>query len=182
MEEALREIWRLMGIPQVWGAVLTILFLAIAFLLKKLIDQRAEKQNADREMLHNQFADIADFAKEQSVGLIKAYLGIFEGKDAVEAEGKQFAEIVEKADNDLMKPVRKYSAKLDDKTKAKIFAIHNILAQYYPDPSNEAIAVFKKRKVEFYAKIDDAQKALRPDLILHSLGLVSRTLPDKRRE
>lgn len=182
MEEALKQIWHAMGIPQVWGAVLTMICLVIVFLLKKLIDQREERQKSDREMIDKQFADIAEYVKEQSVGLIKAYLKIFEGKEAVDAKGKQFSEIVEEADNSLMKPVRTYSAKLDEETRGKIFAIHNILAQYYPEASDEAIAAFKKRKVEFYAQVEDVQRILRPDLILHRLGIVSRTLPQRRKE
>lgn len=176
MEEALKQIWEWMGIPQVWGAVLTLLILAVAFWFKKLIDQRIEKQKADHEALMDQYADISGFVKEQSVGLITAYVKIFERKDAVNAQGKQFTEIIAEADNDLMKPLRKYQAKLDDETKAKIFNIHNILAQYYPDASDEAIEGFKRHKAEFYILIDDAQRFLKPDHILHRLGLVSRRL------
>jgi hypothetical protein len=171
-----------MGIPQVWGAVLTLLCLVILFFLKRLMDQLAERQKADRETIDKQFADIAEYVKEQSVGLMKAYLKIFEGKDGIEAQGKQFAEIVEEADNNLMKPVRTYSAKLDEETRGKIFSIHNILAQYYPEASDEAIAAFKKRKVEFYAQVEDAQRILRPDLILHRLGIVSRPLRERKEE
>lgn len=181
MEDLLKQIWQWMGIPQVWGAVLTLLCLVIVFFLKKVIDQLGERQKADREMLDKQFADIVEYVKEQAVGLIKAYLKIFEGKDAINAKGKEFAGIVEEADNDLMKPMRRYSAKLDEETKAKIFSVHNILAQYYPEASDEAVAAFKKRKVEFYAQIEDAQKALRPDLILYRLGVTSRTLRNGKR-
>jgi hypothetical protein len=180
MEDALKEIWVWMGIPQVWGALLTILCLVIVFFLKKLVEQLAERHKADREMLDKQFADIAEYVKDQSVGLTKVYLLIFEGKDAVDARGKQFSGIVEHADNDLMKPLRIYSTKLDDETKAKIFDVHNILAQYYPEASEEAIAGFKRRKGEFYGRIEDAQRELRPDLILKRLGLVSRTLPERK--
>ena len=95
MEDALKEIWAFMGIPQLWGGVLTLLCLAIVFLLKKLIDQLAEKRKADRETVTEQFTDVAEFVKEQSVALTKAYLRIFEGKDALDAQGKQFSEIVE---------------------------------------------------------------------------------------
>ncbi len=182
MEEALKQVWHWMGIPQIWGAVLTILFLAIVFLLKKLIDQRAEKRKADRELVNKQFTDIAEYVKEQSVALTKAYLGIFEGKDALDAQGKQFSEIVEKADNELMKPLRKFSAKLDDETKNKIFHIHNILAQYYPEPSRDAIQGFKERKGEFYRLVNDTTEFLRPDLILSRLGVVSRPLGARRKE
>lgn len=176
IEEALKQIWEWMGIPQVWGAVLTLLILTMAFWFKKLIDQRIEKQKADHEALMDQYSDISEFVKEQSVGLITAYVKIFERKDAVNAQGKQFTEIIAEADNDLMKPLRKYQAKLDDETKAKIFNIHNILAQYYPDASDEAIEGFKRHKAEFYILIDDAQRFLKPDHILHRLGLVSRRL------
>jgi len=181
MEDALKQIWAFMGIAQVWGGVLTILCLAIAFLLNKLIDQLAEKRKSDREAVTEQFADVADFVKDQSVALIKAYLRIFEGKDALDAQGKQFSEIVEKADNELMKPLRQFSAKLDDETKNKIFRIHNVLAQYYPDASDAAIQEFKTRKVEFYKLIDETVKAITPDLILSRLGILSRPLRDRRK-
>jgi hypothetical protein len=179
MEVALKQIWEWMGIPQVWGAILTLLVLVIGYLLKRLVDQRMEKQRADLEALTNQFADIAEFVKEQSTGLITAYVKLFERKEAIDARGKQFMELVADADNDLMKPLRKYQAKLDDETKAKIFNIHNILAQYYPDASDEAIEEFKTRRAEFYARIEDAQRFLRPDLILYRLGVVSRKLQER---
>lgn len=182
MEDTLGQIWRLMGIPQIWGAVLTVIFLAIAFLLKKLIDQLAEKYKADREILNEQFTDIAEFVKEQSVALAKAYLRIFEGKVGLDAHGKKFSEMVEEADNELMKPLRQFSVKLDDETKNKIFRVHNILAQYYPDASSDSIEAFKKRKVEFYKLIDDTTQVLRPDLILSRLGVVSRPLRGGRKE
>jgi hypothetical protein len=89
---------------------------------------------------------------------------------------------VEKADNELMKPLRQFSVKLDDETKNKIFRVHNILAQYYPDASLEAIQAFKRRKVEFYKLIDDTIQAIRPDLILTRLGIVSRPLGGIRKE
>jgi hypothetical protein len=181
MKEAFGQIWGAMGIPQVWGAVLTILLLGIAFLLKKLIGVVTDRYKADREILNAQFADIGEFVKIQSVALIKAYVGIFEGKDALDAEGNRFSESVEKADNELMKPLRQFEAKLDDDTKSKIFLIHNILAQFYPYASPEAIKSFKSRKGEFYRLIDEAIKALRPDQILNRLGVVSRQLRSRGR-
>jgi hypothetical protein len=108
-------------------------------------------------------------------------VGIFEGKDALDAEGNRFSESVEKADNELMKPLRQFEAKLDDDTKSKIFLIHNILAQFYPYASPEAIKSFKSRKGEFYRLIDEAIKALRPDQILNRLGVVSRQLRSRGR-
>jgi hypothetical protein len=176
MKEAFEQIWGAMGIPQVWGGVLTILLLGIAFLLKKLIGVMADKYAADRKTLNAQFADIGEFVKIQSVALIKAYVRIFEGEDALDAEGKRFSALVEKADNELMKPLRQFEAKLDDDTKNKIFYVHNILAQFYPDASTEAIKSFKSRKGEFYRLIDGTIKALRPDLILNRLGVVSQPL------
>lgn len=182
MEDALKQIWNLIGIPQVWGGVLTVLCLAIAFLLKKLIDQLAQKRKADHEILSAQFTDIAEFVKDQSVALTKAYLLIFEGKDALDAQGRQFSEIVQKADNELMKPLRQFSAKLDDETKNNIFRIHNILAQYYPDASHEAIQAFRRRKAELYKLIDDTIQTIKPDLILSRLGLVAQPLGSRRKE
>src|SRR5271165_1086413 len=179
MKEAFGPIWEAMGIPQVWGAVLTILLLGIAFLLKKLIGVIADRYTADRKTLNAQFADIGEFVKTQSVALIKAYVQIFEGKDALDAEGKGFSEIVAKADNELMRPLRQFEAKLDDETKKKIFDVHNILAQFYPNASPDAIKSFKSRKGEFYRMIDETIKALRPDLILNRLGVVSRPLKGK---
>jgi hypothetical protein len=63
MKEAFGQIWGAMGIPQVWGAVLTILLLGIAFLLKKLIGVVTDRYKADREILNAQFADIGEFVK-----------------------------------------------------------------------------------------------------------------------
>lgn len=174
MEEAIKQIWQGLGIPPLWAAVLTICVLVIVYLAKRLMDQRAKKEIAEHGALINQFADIAEFAKEESVALTKAYLRIFEGKDSAGARGQAFKKIVAQADNELMAPLRKYQAKLDDETKSKIFLVHNILAQYYPDATDAAIEGFKQRKSEFYAHIDDAIKTLRPDLILQRLGVVSR--------
>jgi hypothetical protein len=176
MVEELKEIWNWLGVPAVWGAVLTLVTLALLYLLKGWFSERAEKRKADHQLLANQFAGIPDFVEQESKALIKAYVDIFESKDGIDAKGKHFMSIVAKADNDLMKPFRAFRSRLDDETKAKIFAVHNTLAQYYPDASDEAIARFKHRKVEFYAQIEDATNSLNPDLILHRLGLVSRRL------
>lgn len=176
MENAFKQIWLWMGLPQVWGAVLTLLASAIIYLLKKLIEQLIEKRKADRDVLAEQFTDIAEYAKEQSVALTKAYLRIFESREGADAHGRKFAETIAKADNDLMTPLRAYEAKLDDDTRAKIFSVHNILAQYYPESSDDAVAAFRARKVEFYAQIEDAQRFLRPDLILYRLGITSQIL------
>jgi hypothetical protein len=180
MDSALKEIWAWMGVPQVWGAVLTLLGSAIIYLLKRLIDQLMEKRKADREVVAEQFTDIAEYAKEQSVALTKAYMRVFESREAADANGCRFAEIVARADNDLMTPVRAYEAKLDEETRIKIFSVHNILAQYYPEVSDQAVAAFKARKVEFYAKIEDAQRFLRPDLILFRLGITSQVLRKRK--
>jgi hypothetical protein len=154
MEEAIKQIWDTLGIPPLWAAVLTICVLVIVYLAKRLMDQRANKEIAEHGALIHQFADIGEFSKEESVALTKAYLRIFEGKDSAGARGRDFTKIVAQADNELMAPLRKYQAKLDDETKAKIFFVHNILAQYYPDATDAAIEGFKRRKSEFYAHID----------------------------
>jgi len=58
--------------------------------------------------------------KEQSVALTKHIWESLKVKDALDAQGKQFSEIVEKADNELMKALRKFSAKLDDETRTNL--------------------------------------------------------------
>jgi hypothetical protein len=181
MEELLKVIWQWLGLPQIWGAILTLLLLLVAYLLKRLLDVRIESQKADQDTLRSHYIDIADYVKEQSNGLLRAYVKIFERKSGIEAGAKELIAIIAEADNDLMKPLRKYQAKLDDETKASIFRIHNVLAQYYPDASEAAIENFRRRKAEFYSYIDDAQRILKPVLILYRLGLVSSTLKKERR-
>jgi hypothetical protein len=181
MEDLLKQIWQYMGITQVWGAVLTLLLLVIVFFLKQLMSQRREKQRSDVSILKDQYADITEYVIEQSKGLIKAYLKIFENKEGIDAQGIKFSDIVAEADNELMKPLRKYQPKLDDDTIAKILNVHNILAQYYPQASKEAINKFKSRKSEFYAIQNEAQHFIKPDLILNRIGLVSKPLKKVRR-
>ncbi len=180
MVDLLKQIWQWMGIPQVWGAILTLLMLMIVFFLKQLISQWREKQRTDLSVLTTQYADIAEYVNEQSVGLIKAYLKIFESKEGLDAQGIQFSNIVVKADNDLMEPLRKYQAKLDNDTIAKILNVHNILAQYYPEASNEAINKFKSRKNDFYVISDEVRRFIKPDMILNRIGLVSKPLKKAR--
>lgn len=181
IERALEVIWQWLGLPQIWGSILTLLLLLVAYLLNRLLHVRMDRQKADLDTLRGHYADIADYANEQSVGLMRAYMKIFERKEGVDADAKELTAIIAEADNDLMKPLRKYQAKLDGETKAKIFRIHNILAQYYPDASEAAIENFRRRKGEFYGYLDDAQGALKPQLILYRLGLVSSTLQEERK-
>ena len=79
---------------------------------------------------------------------------------------KIFINLIAKSDNDVMQPLRKYEAKLDKQTIENILSIHNILAQYYPNATPNAIEMFEKRKNDFYQQIDEANNFIKPDLIL----------------
>ena len=176
MEKIIAQLWEFIGVQPVWAAILTLLLLVVVYFLKKLIDTWQAKQKTNTDAIIHQYADVSEFVKEQSVGLITAYVDIFEKKEGVEATGKDFMDIIAKADNDLMKPLRKYQAKLDSTTKAKIFNVHNILAQYYPNASNQALMNFKTQKNQFYKVIHEAQDFLKPELILRRLGVISKKL------
>lgn len=135
------------------------------------LNSKLQKTIEDQKLVQRQYVDITTYAQEQSDSLIKAYLRLYEREGAT-ATGEAFAKIALEADNDLMKPFRKYYNLLDDLTKKKIFHIHNILVQFQNNPSPNTLERFRKWKDGFIASIEDARSILQPELILYRKKII----------
>ncbi len=198
MQDILRSIWSALGVPQLWGLILTLAVVVAVAITKLFIDQamnnqatkfantlKAEtdrqteklkaalqKTTEEQKFVLSQYASIATYTQEQYHGLMRAYRDLFEDEGKT-ATGEAFAKIASKADNDVMRPFRKYQTLLDKQTMDKIYYIHNILAQFQDNPSPEAIERFRSWKAEFFANIDDTRNVLQPEQILKRKGIIS---------
>lgn len=198
MQDVLRSIWSALGVPQLWGLILTLAVVVAVAIIKLFIDQAMKNQAAkfantlqvettrqteklkaelqktteEQKFVLSQYASIATYTQEQYVGLMRAYIDLFEGEGKT-ATGEAFAKIALKADNDVMRPFRKFQTLLDKQTMAKIYYIHNILAQFQDNPSPEAIERFRSWKAEFFENIDDTRDILQPEQILKRKGIIS---------
>ncbi len=137
------------------------------------LNSKLQKTIEDQKFVQSQYASIVTYVQEQHVALITAYLRLFEGEGAI-VTGEAFAKIALKADNDVMRPFRKYQPLLDKQTIDKIYYIHDILAQFQDNPSPDAIESFRSWKAEFYNEISDARDILQPELILYRKGIIGR--------
>jgi hypothetical protein len=198
MQDVLRSIWSALGVPQLWGLVLTLAVVVAVAIIKLFIDQamknqatkfastleaetnrqteklkaELQKTTEEQKFVLSQYASIATYTQEQYQGLLRAYIDLFEGEGKTAAR-KAFAKIASKAYNDVKTPFDKYQYLLDEQTRNKIYSILNILDQFRDNPSPEAIELFRSRKAEFFANIDDTRKILQPEQILKRKGIIS---------
>lgn len=197
MQDILRSIWSALGVPQLWGLILTLVVGIAVAVIKLFIDRAMTKQATkfadtlqreaarqiellkaelqktaeEQKFVLSQYASIATYVQEQYVGLIRAYIRLFEGEGAT-ATGEDFAKIALKADNDIMTPFRRYQPLLDEQTSNKIYYIHNILAQFQDNPNPDTIEHFRNWKTKFFDTISDARTLLQPEQILKRKGII----------
>src|SRR5258706_7757579 len=79
-----------------------------------------QKTTEEQKFVLSLYASIATYTQEQYHGLMRAYIDLFEGEGKT-ATGEAFAKIASKADNDVMRPFRKYQTLLDKQTMNKIY-------------------------------------------------------------
>lgn len=197
MQDVLRSLWSALGVPQLWGLILTLVVVVAVAIIKLFIDgamknqatkftdtlqretarqieifkSELQKTTEEQKFVLSQYASIATYVQEQYAGLTRAYMRLFEWEGAT-ATGEAFAKIALKADNDVMVPFRRYQPFLDEQTMNKIFYIHNILAQFQDTPSPGAIERLRNWKAEFYENIDGARALLQPEQILKRKGII----------
>ncbi len=189
MTDILAEIWSLLGVPQVWGGILTVAVLAIGVLLKQLIEngfaahlKMIEALHAEDVWVREQYADIKLYSTEQAQGLRDAYLLLFESNPSTSniAEGN-LDEQLDVAIEMVMKPLRIHLVILDESTKKKIHSIQNYLWGFKgsarPDSTREELI---NEGGKFWRMTEDASKFVTPDQIAYRLGLISSTLEDRR--
>ena len=90
-----------MGSPQFWGSILTLFIISFTWIVKKIIDRGFSKKTMElnsrfqqmleqQKFLANQYSEIAEYVKEQSMGLIRAYFRLYKSKEGEDASDKDF--------------------------------------------------------------------------------------------
>ncbi len=204
MNTALQTIWTAMSLTAFWGAVLTILITAIAFLLSQLtkhrfktleksLEHNLEKQRLEFErisalhlqqnaFLQSQYGKVFEFACAQTNVLKSEYFKLLDHEQNLALDTAEYAKLIREADNNLMVILRNYEGILDAHTIQKVRNVHNTLWQHHSNATIEGIARFRARKGDFYKEIDAVCEFIKPDQILYRLGLIDKALMLKRRE
>ena len=126
------------------------------------VTRAVEKQ----KFLQSLYADIGVYCTEQNAALREAYLTLFEREGSLDADGATVGRLASKVDGEVMSPLRKHEALLDERTRAKIYEIHNVIAQLRGTPSPATISNFKSFRNDFYGLIEEARELLRPSAVL----------------
>jgi hypothetical protein len=185
MEDVLNKIWNLLGIPAVWGSILTVTTVVMGVVLKRLIDHALESQLEEIKALQTQDAFVRElyaenlkkYAGEQAQALRQAYLLLFEPHSSnVSAVGKSHEEQLDMAIQMIMQPLRKYAGGLDESTIKKINSVCNYLAEFKGQPPEE----LRKEKVSIYNETEMARQFVKVDKIAFRLGLIRRPLEERR--
>jgi hypothetical protein len=129
------------------------------------VTRSVEKQ----KFLQSFYADIGVYCTEQNAALREAYITLFEREGSLDADAATVGRLASKVDGEVMSPLRKHEALLDERTRAKIFEIHNVIAQLRGSPSSATISNFRNFRNDFYGLIEEARELLKPS------GVLSRT-------
>jgi hypothetical protein len=127
----------------------------------------------NQRFLQSQYADIGAYCTEQNAALREAYITLFERRESLDADGAAVGRIASRIDGEVMGPLRKYEALLDDQTRAKIYQVHNVIAQLRGNPSPATIDNFKNFRNEFFGLIEEARELLKPTGVLSRTGISS---------
>jgi hypothetical protein len=125
----------------------------------------------DQKFLQTQYADVGSYCIEQNAALREAYLDLFETEPGLDADGQAVGDLAATVDREVMRPLRKYEALVDEQTRNKIYEIHNLVAQLRGDPSADAINNFKSLRNDFYRLIEEARELLKPSGVLTRAGI-----------
>jgi hypothetical protein len=131
------------------------------------ITQAVENQR----FLQSQYADIGAYCNEQNAALREAYITFFEREGSLDADGATVGRLASRVDGEVMRPLRKYEALLDEETRAKVYQVHNVIAQLRGTPSAETIDKFKNFRNQFYSLIEEAREVLKPTGVLSRTGI-----------
>ena len=131
------------------------------------LTQEVESQ----KFLQSHYADIGAYCIEQNAALREAYLDFFERRGGLGADGAAVGRLASKVDSEVMGPLGKYGAIVDERTRGKIYEIHNVIAQLRGNPSPNTINNFKSFRNDFYALIEEARDLLKPSGVLSRTGI-----------
>lgn len=187
MEGTLDNFWKLLGIPAVWGSILTVIMIVTGVIIKKLIDHALESQmvkikefQTQDTFLRELYAEnLRKYASEQAQALRQAYLLLIEPHSSnIDTEGKGHDEKLETAIQTIMGPLREHGGWLDESTIKKINQVCSYISDFKGRPPEE----LKKDKVTFYNETEMARQFVKADKIAFRRGLISRPLQERKQE
>lgn len=189
MEDILIKVWELLGVPQIWGGILTVVIIAVGIFLKQLIEHSLSAQLEKLKAIHDedtfireQYVNLKDYSNQQAIALRSSYLLLFEPEAyEIDVNNKSFEEQLDIAISKIMKPVRDHIGLLDNLTTAKIYSIQNYLLGFKGSNNPKIRDELVAEKQNFWKQTEDAIKFVRVDQIAHRIGLISRTLEDRRK-
>jgi hypothetical protein len=123
------------------------------------------------KLLLHSYEGIDVYCREQNEALREAYLSLFERDGGLSMDAAAAGIMAANIDKEIMSPLREYEALLDETTRAKIYEIHNVVAQLRENPSATTINNFKSFRDDFYRLIEEARVLLRPSEVLSRTGV-----------
>jgi hypothetical protein len=195
MESLLLNIWNLLGIPQLWGAIITLVLLVGGVLMNKRIEHSLEQKLADHQsQLNRKLADhqhtlesqlkqtnflralyakdIRKYSREQGEALRSAHLKIFE--DPTTSPDTQHRRL-EAAAEMVMRPLRKYGGVLDQGTFAEITAVKTYLQTLQGRTQGP-------NRTEVFNRLESARRKTSVHRIAFRMGLTDHPLEERSEE
>ena len=124
----LEKLLNQLGLPP-WGiAIVLILAAILVYFAKNHIKRRDEKAKKKYEVLH-------EYAALQEEALTQAFRMLYDEVNLKALTQTEFERVVSQADDLIREPFTKYRAYLNSQVKSKFYDIHNVIAQFRPDPS-----------------------------------------------
>lgn len=178
MPELLTKLWKLLGIPQVWGLIVTIVVIATGVFLRLFIGhlftiqvEKLKSAEKELEFIRQYYADINKYSSSQARALRQAYLFLYEPKNSqISNADASFAERADCAIQYLLEPLQEYIGILDDFTYRKIYAVTNYLHKI------KEIKQLHNNKITFFEITEASIKFIKADRIAYRLGLIEHIL------
>lgn len=176
MEKILNELWQLLGIPQVWGIILTVIVSGAAVTIKLFIKHSLDKQldklkevHGELEYFRDHYAGIKEYSSLQAQALRNAYLFLFEPDTALDDE--EFNKTRKKVIEIILQPIRSYLGILDEFTIDRTYEVANFLRNF-----EGRVKELRSEKNTFFDITERSRRFAKADRIAYRLGLTSRTL------
>lgn len=187
MDKILQDVFHVLGIPAVWGGILTVTTIAMGIVLKQVIDHalKAQLEKIKEVQLENSFLrdlyaeGIKTYSTQQAQALRQAYNRLFNSRPSVfDLDERERQEQLETAIQLVMQPLRDHLGILDEPTKKKIYSVNNKLLDFKGRQPHE----LKEEKNDFFNLTEMAQRFVKADKIAFRLGLISRPLEERKEE
>lgn len=149
-----------MGLPPAVIAGIIIVAAIALFFVKRTLDQRDKQKTEKRRTL-------SEYGRLQEEALFKAYRRLYEDVDIDRLSQTEFLRVISQTDEMIMAPFTRYRNDLSSDVLAKLYDIHNDLAQFKPDPNlpskvtREAIHKLSAHRERFLQKIESVRDVLR---------------------